>query len=59
MICGFWNKSQGNWSDSGCSLRSSESILNDSIVRTSCECNHLTDFGLGDEILGTLENSGF
>ncbi|XP_034554758.1 adhesion G protein-coupled receptor F4 [Notolabrus celidotus] len=38
--CVFWNTTNNDWSDKGCTLKSSDSY------RTICECNHLTSFSI-------------
>ena len=39
-ICVFWNFELSGWSDSGCSVKTSNDTL------TVCECDHLTNFAL-------------
>jgi len=47
-ICQFWDFDLEDWSTLGCYLTNSE--LNSNILTVYCECNHLTDFALGEVI---------
>lgn len=39
-FCVFWNTTDGDWSDAGCTVK------NSSLQRTQCECKHLTSFSV-------------
>ena len=50
-ICVFWNFELSGWSDSGCSVQSSNAST------TICQCDHLTNFALLMKTNQGLENS--
>ncbi|XP_071334668.1 adhesion G protein-coupled receptor F4 [Trachinotus anak] len=57
--CVFWNTVERDWSDTGCTVKSSGSD------RTRCECNHLTSFSvlmakddISDPVLDTITTVG-
>lgn len=58
-FCVFWNTTDRDWSDVGCTVKSS------SLQRTQCECNHLTSFSvlmargeISDNTLDVISNVG-
>lgn len=58
MFCVFWNTTHNDWSDVGCTIKSS-------LQRTQCECNHLTSFSvlmakrdISDSTLDIISNVG-
>ena len=55
ISCGFWNFSTNSWSNTGCSRKDLEVNSNTSTIIT-CECNHLTYFGLLLDIYGIRKN---
>lgn len=58
-FCVFWNTTDGDWSDVGCTVK------NSSLQRTQCECKHLTSFSvlmarrqISDSTLDLISNVG-
>lgn len=58
-FCVFWNTTEGDWSDVGCTVK------NSSLQRTQCECKHLTSFSvlmarrkISDSTLDLISNVG-
>lgn len=49
-ICVFWNFELSGWSDSGCSVSSSNAS------RTVCQCDHLTNFALLMKTMGPAQD---